>query len=244
MVRLDAQGLYYKDLNEKIHRLIAAGEREFMVENVNGQRYIGAALPEGIKMELHGTPGNDLACYMNGACLTVHGNAQDGTANTMSGGTLVVHGRSGDATGYAMRGGKVFIRDDVGYRVGIHMKEYQDLIPVIVVGGSAGSFFGEYMAGGRLIVLGLTGSRPLVGDYCGTGMHGGIMYLRGEVPGHKLGKEVKCLPLDEEDRRLLREYVGEFAFYFGYDAEEIHNHKFTKLIPYNTRPYGNLYTHY
>ncbi|MBO8168879.1 MAG: hypothetical protein H0Z35_06825 [Thermoanaerobacteraceae bacterium] len=244
MAVIDAQGVYYKELNQQIHELINKGETYIKVINVNGQRYIGDGLPEGIKLELIGTPGNDLAAYMNGAEIIVRGNAQDGTANTMSAGTLVVHGKSGDVTGYAMRGGKVFIKGDVGYRVGIHMKEYKDMVPVMVVGGSAGSFFGEYMAGGRMIVLGLTGSSHLVGDYCGTGMHGGVIYLRGEVPEYKLGKEVRMEQLTDEDKNFVAAYVNEFASYFNYSAEEILDHKFTKLIPYNTRPYGKLYTHY
>ena len=33
----------------------------------------------------------------------------------------------------------------------------------------------------------------MVGSYVGTGMHGGVMYLRGEVAEHQLGKEVRVL---------------------------------------------------
>ncbi len=244
MAVIDAQGLYYKQLNEKIRDMVSQGETNIKIKNVNGQRYIGDALPGNVKLTLEGTPGNDLAAYMNGAKVVVKGNAQDGTANTMSSGTVVIHGCSGDVTGYAMRGGKVFVRDDVGYRVGIHMKEYKDLIPLIVVGGSAGSFFGEYMAGGILVVLGLTGARELVGDFCGTGMHGGVMYLRGRVPQYKLGKEVQVEPLTEADNKALKSYIKEFAAYFDYSARDILNEEFTKLVPYNIRPYGNLYTHY
>lgn len=49
-----------------------------------------------------------------------------------------------DATGYAMRGGKIFVRGNAGYRAGIHMKAYKDKTPVLVIGGKAGSFLGEY----------------------------------------------------------------------------------------------------
>ena len=47
-----------------------------------------------------------------------------------------------------MRGGKIFVKDYVGYRVGIHMKEYQHKVPQIVIGETAGDFLAEYMAGG------------------------------------------------------------------------------------------------
>jgi glutamate synthase domain-containing protein 3 len=79
----------------------------------------------------------------------------------MDEGKIVIHGHAGDIAGYSMRGGSIFIRDDVGYRVGIHMKEYQDKVPAIVVGGTAQDFLGEYMAGGVLVVLGLTLSDSL-----------------------------------------------------------------------------------
>ena len=58
-----------------------------------------------------------------------------------------------------MRSGKIFIKGDVGYRVGIHMKAYENLYPVIIIGGTAQDFLGEYMAGGLLIVLGLNGKK-------------------------------------------------------------------------------------
>ena len=58
-----------------------------------------------------------------------------------------MHGNVGDACGYAMRGGKIYIKGDCGYRAGIHMKAYQQHFPVMVVGGKAGSFLGEYLAG-------------------------------------------------------------------------------------------------
>ena len=57
-------------------------------------------------------------------------------------------------------------------------------MPVIISGGSAGDFFGEYMAGGVLVLLGLDKNprrTALVGDYIGTGMHGGMIFIRGEV---------------------------------------------------------------
>jgi len=75
--------------------------------------------------------------------------------------------------GYGMRGGKVFIKGDVGYRVGIHMKAYENLVPIMVCGGKSRDFFGEYMAGGLLVLLGMNSQfdGPLVGGYVGTGMH-------------------------------------------------------------------------
>ena len=76
----------------------------------------------------------------------------------------IVHGNTGDAADYAMCGGKLYIKRNAGYRAGIHMKEYQDKIPVLMIGGSAGNFLGEYQAGGIIIVLGMNHpNHPIAG---------------------------------------------------------------------------------
>jgi len=241
---LNAKGLYYKELNEELRGHLDKGVEEILVKNVNGQRYIGDGVTGNGRLILEGTPGNDMAAFMNGLEIVVKGNSQDGTGNTMNDGKVIIHGHTGDTTGYAMRGGEIFVRDYVGYRVGIHMKEYMDKIPVIVAGGIAGDFFGEYMAGGILILLGLglKEGEEITGDYCGTGMHGGVMYLRGTVPADKLGKEVKVVEPTDEDMETIRRYVTKYVEYFGGNIKDILAKPFSKLIPFNKRPYGNLYT--
>lgn len=164
MTVLNAKSVYYKQLNEQIRAEVAGGVREVLVQNVNGQRYIG----DGIS----------------------------GTAR------LVL-------VGYAMRGGEKYIRDDVGYRVGIHMKEYMDKIPAIVVGGRAGDFL------------------------CGTGMHAGVIYIRGEVEDYKLGIEIKIVDMLPVDDEKVQHYVSEYVSYFGGDIDEILAKPFKKLIPFN-----------
>lgn len=246
MKKINAKGMYYRQLNQLVKQAVAEGEDEIVLDNVNGQRYIGDGISSKARIIINGTPGNDMAAYMDGLELIVNGNGQDAPANTMNDGKIVFHGSAGDTVGYAMRGGKIFVKGNVGYRVGIHMKEFQDKVPTIVVGGKAGEFFGEYMAGGILMLLGLNleEGQEVVGNYCGTGMHGGVMYIRGEVAEYKLGKEVKVVELEEADELKIRELVEEFCGYYGYDASEILNAKFSKLIPFNKRPYGNLYCPY
>lgn len=240
---IDAKGIYYRQLNQSIRAQLAEGEQEILLQNVNGQRYIGTGVSGKQKLIVEGTPGNDMAAFMDGLEIIVRGNAQDAMANTMNDGIIVVHGHAGDTVGYAMRGGEVYVRDNVGYRVGIHMKEYMDKIPAIIVGGWAGDFFGEYMAGGVLMLLGLgmEEGQEIAGNFCGTGMHGGVMYIRGEVAEYKLGKEVKIVELTREDESRIRHYVGNYVSHFGGDVEEIMAKPFQKLIPFNKRPYGNLY---
>ena len=102
----------------------------------------------------------------------------------MNEGRIVVGGNIGDACGYAMRGGSIFVKGNAGYRAGIHMKAYENKVPLMVIGGFAGSFLGEYQAGGVIVVLGLgIGDKRIVGNFPCTGMHGGKMFLRGNCEG-------------------------------------------------------------
>ena len=243
-VVIDACHTYYKQLNDKVHFVVNNGASIVELRNVNGQRYIANAVKKKVTIYIYGTPGNNLASFMDGAEVYVFGNAQEQVANTMNGGKVVIYGNASDVVGYGMRGGKVFIRGDVGYRVGIHMKEYKHQIPAIVVGGTTGDFLGEYMAGGILLILGLNCNDPeqLVGDWTGTGMHGGMIITRRfPLPEHKLGREPVQVELNESDKRKIEQLVREFSNDFELNAEEILDAPFYKYVPLTHRPYGRLY---
>jgi glutamate synthase domain-containing protein 3 len=224
----------YREVNEEIKGLVAAGTKHIELADVYGQRYLGCALPSDVEIDIHGTPGNDMGAYMDGAHLEVYGNGQDQIANTMNEGSIVVHGHCGDAVGYAMRGGEVFVRDYVGWRVGIHMKQYREKRPVIVIGGDAGAFLGEYMAGGVIILMG----KP--GRYLGSGMHGGVMYLKGGVAESELSLGLVQKECDADDDALLTSYIGRYNQCF--DTKLAYKPgDFTKIVPASSRPYGNMY---
>jgi len=245
VLKLDASDLRYRELNAKLRDAVRNGTQIIELHNVHGQRYIGTDLDKAITLEIFGVPGNDLGAFMDGPRIIVHGNAQDGCGNTMNSGEIIIHGHAGDIIGLSARGGKIFVRQDVGYRAGIHMKEYQDKRPVLVIGGTAQDFLGEYMAGGILVLLGLNlrdGERHKA-RFIGTGMHGGTIYIRGSVEHFQLGKEVGVAEPEVEDYQILHQLVGEFASHFGYEATEILKDKFIKLSPLFLRPYGRLYAY-
>ncbi len=243
MFEIEAKGVYYRELNRMIREAVARGEKDIRVKNVNGQYYIGDGLAGKPTITIEGVPGNDLAAFMDGPTLIIKSNAQDNIGNTMNGGKVVIHGNAGDVLGYGMRGGKLHILGDVGYRVGIHMKGVKKQSPTIIVGGTAGDFFGEYLAGGVLILLGLNGKGPLVGDYLGTGMHGGVIYVRGEVDRKMCGAEVGITEPEDGDIALLREYLTDFCGDFNLNLEGIMKKGFKKLTPASLRPYGTLYAY-
>ena len=248
IAEIDASDLKHKELNDLMKECVLRGARKLILRNVCGQRYIGTRLffKNNIKVEIeiYGTAGNDLGAFLSGHRIIVYGNAQDGVGNTMDSGEIIIHGRAGDVVAMAMRGGKIFIRDSVGYRTAIHMKEYKERVPILVIGGSTQDFLGEYMAGGRVVVLGLNlkdGKHKCY--YIGTGMHGGIIYLRGKVERYQLGKEVGVVEMEEEDWKFLDNVVGEFCEYFNYNKDEILAGKFMKLVPVTKRPYGKIYAY-
>lgn len=244
-MKIDAKDMYYRDLNRLIRQAVAEGEKEIELVNVNGQRYLGTGVDGKVKIDVHGIPGSDMGVFMNGPTIIVHDNGQDSIANTMNAGKIVIHGHGGDVLGYAMRGGKLFVKGSVGYRVGIHMKSFKKQIPQVVIGGTAKDFFGEYMAGGMLVLLGLDREpgESLVGDYVGTGMHGGVIYLRGEVDSEQLGKEVAVMELDETDEKELSQLLEEYCADLNLDYQEVRSEKFIKLLPVSNRPYGQLYAY-
>ncbi len=238
---IDAQGLDTRHLNQAIRKSVNNGHREIELLNVTGQRYIAAGLQGNLQIDIHGTPGNDLGAFMDGPTIRVHGNGQDGYGNTMNSGEIIVHGDVGDITGLSARGGRVFVRGNAGYRTGVHMKEFRGSRPIIVIGGSAGDYLGEYMAGGVVLLLGLGLEGAHQADFVGTGMHGGVIFLRGEVRG--IGREVAILDVTEEDRRFIEGLVKDYTKHFNVDVKDVIEGNFKKLIPVSSRPYGTLYTY-
>ncbi len=239
MTEIRAAEMSFQQLNEQIH---ACQDAEITLTDVMGQRYIASGL-SGKRLAIHGIPGNALGAYVDDCRVEVFGNAQDATGDTMNAGEIIIHGSSGDATGYAMRGGMILVEGNVGYRAGIHMKAYKDQVPVLVVGGEAGSFLGEYQAGGYVVVLGLnTTGRAPVGRFCAAGMHGGKIFLRteAELP-FDLPSQVSAHRADAKELEEIRPFVEKYAHAFGRNAAEILRGTFQVLIPNTANPYKSLY---
>ena len=146
--------------------------------------------------------------------------------------------------GYGMRDGQIYIKDNVACRGGIHMKEFRQMRPVLVIGENAGSFLGEYMAGGTIVLLGLNMKRgeKLFGTHCASGMHGGKIFVRGKVPKENLAPNINVESLTKDDEKELKTYVKKYCKYFDKDYDEIMSKPFKKLVPASSRPYANLYT--
>ncbi len=238
-MKITAGLMHFQELNRLVRE---SDDSEIMIDRCIGQRYIGSGL-SGKKIIINGIPGNALGAYLNGADIEVFGNAQDAAGDTMNEGSIIIHGSSGDATGYAMRGGKIFVKDNAGYRAGIHMKAYEEKIPKLVIGGCAGSFLGEYQAGGIIMILGLNqdDDNPIVGNFCGTGMHGGKIYLRTTQIPKRLPAQVAVNEVTDEDMSEIKQLLDEYCTYFGGDSRKLIKDHYMKLLPNTKNPYKRLY---
>ncbi len=236
-MNISAENMDFKELNE----MIKAAEGDVFISDCYGQRYIGSGLKDKV-ITIEGTPGNALGAYLDGAIIKVKGNVQDAVGDTMNEGKIIVYGNAGDALGYAMRGGCIYVKGDAGYRTGIHMKQYKDKKPVIVVGGKAGSFLGEYLAGGLIVVLGIGADDLPVGEFTGTGMHGGCIFIRTDKELTGLPAQVVVGIATKEDKEEMIPYLTEYCEIFGFDAEKLAADRFYVLRPNAKNPYKQLYT--
>ena len=236
MKQVNAAGMDFQALNALLRQDWADTE----ITGCLGQRFIGAGMGTR-KLRIHGIPGNALGAYLNGAEIEVFGNAQDAVGDTMNAGTILIHGSIGDTAGYAMRGGRIFVRGSAGYRAGIHMKEYKEHVPVLIIGGRAGSFLGEYQAGGSIVVLGLEGKGPIVSNFPCTGMHGGRLFLRSDCRDVRFPEQVTARPASPEDLAVIEKDLREYCAVFGLDYGEVTAAPFTVVTPDSRNPYRQMY---
>ncbi len=236
-MEINAKGLDHRDLNEVLRQ----SRGPCTITNCLGQRFLAAGVSDKT-VTVSGIPGNALGAYLNGARIEVMGNAQDAVGDTMNDGTIVIHGNVGDAVGYAMRGGHIYVQGNAGYRAGIHMKAYKQKQPALIIGGKAGSFLGEYQAGGTIIVLGLEDSdRPIVGNFPSTGMHGGKMFLRSDCRDIIFPSQVHTRPATLEDFLEIEHFIRHFCEYFKMDQQQIMDSPFTVVCPDSKNPYRQMY---
>lgn len=236
-MRIDATGMDFQTLNRKLRQ----ADTEYQISGCCGQRFIAAGMDRK-RITIDGIPGNALGAYLNGATIAVHGNAQDAVGDTMNAGAILIYGNTGDAAGYAMRGGKIYIKGNAGYRAGIHMKEYQEKVPVMIIGGTAGSFLGEYQAGGRILVLNLLESgRNIAGNFPCTGMHGGKVFFRGKAEGIAFPRHVCVREATPDDLEPVKKDLAEYCRLFHYDCAAVLHAPFTVVTPDSKNPYKQLY---
>ncbi len=239
---IDVKGMHYSPLNRMIREAVASGVKEIVLNNVLGQRFIGNGVRGDAKIIINGVPGGDLGMFMSGPECEIFGNAEHAPGNTMDQGSLIIHGSAGDAVAHSMRGGKVFVKGNIGYRGGIHMKEYEGKRPILAIGGTSHAFLGEYMAGGLILVLGI-GHEPGIQDRgIGSGIHGGEIVIRGDVDDKLLGVGAKKVEFTEDDLTRLSPVIEDFCERFDIDSSQFLDTNYSRIIPASARPFAGKYT--
>ena len=192
-------------LEERIQNAVKQGHRAIEV-TAFGQHGIGGRLwrssDEKIKIRIQGHSGQRTGSlgYPNTE-IELMGPASDDIGWLNAGAEIVVHG---NASNGAMNGGaqgKVYIAGSIGAR-GMTMTKQNPRFapPEMWVLGSAGDYFGEFMAGGIAVICGhnkdlsqgVLGYRPMVG------MVGGKVFFRGEAGGFS-EKDARLIPISDVD---------------------------------------------
>ena len=192
-------------LEERIQNAVKQGHRAIEV-TAFGQHGIGGRLwrssDERIKIRIQGHSGQRTGSlgYPNTE-IELMGPASDDIGWLNAGAEIVVHG---NASNGAMNGGaqgKVYIAGSIGAR-GMTMTKQNPRFepPEMWVLGSAGDYFGEFMAGGIAVICGhekdlsqgVLGYRPMVG------MVGGRVFFRGEASGFS-EKDARLIPISDVD---------------------------------------------
>lgn len=242
ITKIQAEGIHYTRLNQMIREAAGNGAEEIILEGVMGQRFIADGLTGSVQVTIHGVPGGDLGMFMRGPTCIVYGNAEHAPGNTMDEGRIVIYGTSGDATAHSMRGGEIYVRDDIGYRGGIHMKQYLDKRPVLIIGHEARAFLGEYMAGGIILLLRRGETDIFTQRGIGSGIHGGMIMIRGKVDEWSLGVGARQHLASKDDMDAVIPYIHEFCNLFSEDPSSYLSSDFTCIRPASARPFVNKYT--
>jgi glutamate synthase (NADPH) large chain len=174
------------------------------------RRWGAPGLPDDtIEVDLTGSAGQSLGAFLpKGITLRLHGDANDYLGKGLSGGRIIAapdvaavfaaehNVIAGNVVGYGATSGEMLLRGVVGERFCVRNSG------ATAVAEGTGDHGCEYMTGGRVVVLG-----P-VGRNFAAGMSGGIAYLLDPDPGRVNTQMADLEPLAEQDADFLRELIG------------------------------------
>jgi len=74
-------------------------------------------------------------------------------------------------------------------------------------------------------------------------MHGGIIYVRGQIEPYMLGRGLHLRAIDERDRVFLNACISDYARDLGISEKGLMDTPFLKITPASHRPYGSMYAY-
>jgi glutamate synthase domain-containing protein 3 len=188
---IDAAPLSTREINVKIHELMADGYGTIVVRNPMGKHSLAVGILNRLRLEFEGSLGYFACGLIDGPNVRINGRVGWSCAENMMAGTVVIEKNAGSSFGAALRGGDLVCKGDAGGRTGIDMKG-----GTILVGERTGPFSGFMMQRGRMIILGDAGKN------LGDSMYDGTIYVGGQIKS--LGVDAVPGELTELDIAWLR----------------------------------------
>ncbi len=197
-------------LEEQIQEAVTQGHRLIEI-HAYGQHGIGGRLwragAEPLHVKISGHPGQRVgAMGFANTFIEVLGPASDDVGWLNAGAEIVVHGNAGNGCANAMAQGKIYITGNIGAR-GMTMTKHNPRFepPELWVLGSAGDYFGEFMAGGIAVICGHEPQNPdnVLGYRPFVGMVGGKVFFRGPHDGYSQ-VDAKLIPVKDDDWSWLQ----------------------------------------
>ncbi|MFW5637086.1 MAG: FAD-dependent oxidoreductase [Thermodesulfobacteriota bacterium] len=203
-------------LEEEIQEAVAGGHRYLEIAAF-GQHGIGGRLwkadADTVHVRITGSPGQRVGSMgFPNTFIEVNGPTSDDVGWLNAGAQIVIHGNASNGACNAMAQGKVLVAGNIGAR-GMTMTKHNPRFdpPELWVLGSAGDYFGEFMAGGTAVICGfnpqtpdnILGYRPLVG------MVGGRVFFRGPHKGYSR-VDAKQIPIPDPDWKWLKQNLKIF----------------------------------
>jgi glutamate synthase domain-containing protein 3 len=168
---------------EKVNATLPINNTDRVVGTITGSELTRRFGPEGlpedtVKLHFKGSAGQSFGAFLpKGMTLTLQGDANDYVGKGLSGGKIIVYPPQGstfvpeeniiigNVAFYGATGGEAYIRGMAGERFGVRNSGVRAVVEAV---GDHGC---EYMTGGRVVVLGLTGRN------FAAGMSGGVAYV-------------------------------------------------------------------
>ncbi|MGD8342050.1 MAG: FAD-dependent oxidoreductase [Desulfobacterales bacterium] len=203
-------------LEEQIQDAVAQGQRSLDI-HAFGQHGIGGRLwsagTDPVQIKISGHPGQRVGSMgFPNTCIEVLGPASDDVGWLNAGAEIVVHGNAGNGCANAMAQGRISIAGNIGAR-GMTMTKHNPRFapPELWVLGSAGDYFGEFMAGGIAVICGHEAQNPenVLGYRPFVGMVGGKVFFRGSQVGYSQA-DAKLIPIGDADWEWLTENLKAF----------------------------------
>src|SRR6056297_2961578 len=223
--REDGVRLESRLLEERIQAAVEKGERRIEVA-AHGQHGIGGRLwkagSEPLRIRVTGHSGQRLGSMgFPNTYIETTGPASDDVGWLNAGADIVVQGHAGNGVANAMAQGRVYVAGSIGAR-GMTMTKHNPRFdpPELWVMGSAGDYFGEFMAGGVAVICGIEAQNPanILGYRPLVGMVSGKVFFRGPHGGYSKS-DARLSPISDADWHWLQENLERFLA--GIDRREL-----------------------